>query len=463
MLEGGDQRADRRDFLRLGTAGLALSLGGCSDVDESPDGETPATATPGSDTPHDPAPTAGASGNEIPFSTEFDTVVDMTADADVDPTGAESIVPQLEAQAGEDTLLYFPSGRYLMDEVWRHRRFSNLGVVGDGATIVPLEGYTGNLFGLGSEDGAARLRFEGFEFDLTEPESIPVPLRGMVTEELVVRDITVTGRGRKCRFDVTGPDGAGRVERLRRPDGGVDQAGCFVGPKNRGTLTFIDCRLSGFPDNGLYASPSEGPVRVFGGFYHNNDIANIRVSSPSLVRGVHVRCDRTPPGFQNMRGIRIRHGHGRVVVEDSLVEMLEGVHRSSGAVVVEPHMGTATVRNSRIRASADGVPAINARSPNHRRTASVDCLNVDVSGSASNGTAVRIVDRDGCRIEHSHIRQDGENRDGISLIRSRNVVLCDVRIEVTGDPLVAEGTGPENRDVAIGRGDPARFRGCTSF
>ena len=127
--------------------------------------------------------------------------------------------------------------------------------------------------------------------------------------------------------------------------------GILVGPANRGSLRFEDCHVEGFQGNGLYASPSNGPVEVVGGLYANNGIASVRVSSPATVRDVTVRCDEAPAEFRNMRGIRLRHGD-HVLVENCTVEFSDLTY-SAGGVVVEPMMESATIRNVEVDVSAE--------------------------------------------------------------------------------------------------------------
>jgi len=315
-------RLRRRDLLRIGAAGATVALAGCwgdgDDGDPSTDDPSGADEHADRDDGLDPdRDRERERGDGIPYADEYGTVVDVVADAGADPTGEESIHDALESAVGDDTLLYFPAGRYLMEDLWTVPQFEHLGIVGADATIVPPQGYFGYLFVLGLPDRTASdLLFEGLDFDFTASDTAPRPVQAQVDDGLLVRDVSVTGLGGTARFDVTAPNGEGVVTGLQMPDGGREPnpVGILVGPANRGRLRFEDCHVEGFQGNGLYASPSNGPVEVVGGLYANNGIASVRVSSPATVRDVTVRCDEAPAEFRNMRGIRLRHG------EDVLVE-----------------------------------------------------------------------------------------------------------------------------------------------
>lgn len=437
----------RRELLAVGAAGLA-GAAGCigsdgGDGDGRGAGERNSTDDAGPD-----AETGSVDGPDrgprpyrreaIPYSDQYGTVVDIVADGGADYEGGTSIVPVLEAYAGDDTLLYFPPGEYLMDGVWERPSFQHLGLVGESATIVPEPGEFGYLFVLGyPSTGARGLLFEGIDFDCTADNVAPRPLQVQVADDLVVSNVAVAGVTGTARFDVTDPEGTGVVTGLELPDGGRDpnRVGILVGPENRGHLRFERCRVEGFPGNGLYASPSNGPIEVVGGTYANNGIASVRVSGPAEVRGVTVRCDEAPEGFRNMRGIRLRHGES-VLVEDCRIELTE-VTSSGGALVLGQLLDAATVRNLEIECSIDDVHAINVKSPRGGSAAGEFTFeNVTITGTAAGRSAVRISDRTGCRLDGLDVEQTGPDRDGIHFIRTTDSVLRDSAIDVTGEPLV---------------------------
>jgi hypothetical protein len=405
------------------------------------------------------------------YADRFASVVDF-GEFDVAADASESILPFLEEHVTDDTLVFFPEGRYLLPDAWEVPGFTNLGFVGDGATIVPRDGFSGYLFTMGTPGHARDLLFDGLTFDFTAPDTGARPIQALVDDGLVVRDVAVRGvqdTGQDMmRFDVTAPHGTGLVERMRLPDGGVSETpttGCFVGPTSKGTLTFRDCHVAGFPDNGLYASAAQGPVRVVGGTYENNGIANVRVGGDSLVRDVHVRCDEARQGIENMRGIRLRQG-ANARVENCVVELRE-VTYSDGAITIAPWLESAVVRDTRIVVDADRVRGIWVKTPVRpgHDGPQVECRNVHVDGTASGNAAVQVVDRDACVFENLCIRQTGADRDGVYLLRSRDSVVRDAAIAVTGDPLVLEDSTAETfnvRTAGANSGGAALDDGCGS-
>ena len=450
-------RLDRRDLLRVGAAGVA-ALAGCSGQDGG-DGNDTSTG------PDRPAADADDwddtdQRESIPHAEAYGTVVDVVRDAGVSADGEESIVPMLEANAGDDTLLYFPPGEYLMDDHWTLPAFEHLGVVGEDATIVPEQNYFGYLFIFGLPDaGASDLLFEGFDFDFTAPNTAPRPLQAQIDDGLTVRDVSVAGTSGTARFDVTTPEGSGTVTRLEMPDGmeivenldvppgggNPDGVGVLVGPANRGNLRFEECRVDGFPGNGLYASPSNGPIEVIGGHFANNGIASVRVSSPATVRDVTVRCDEAPAGFRNMRGIRLRHGES-VLVENCRIVM-EDLTYTDGGLVIEQGMESATVRNVEIDCSVDDVPAIHVKSPDHDVSdAAIDFEDVSVTGDAGRGSAVQISARANCHLNNLDLEQSGPDRNGIYLVRTTDSFIRNSTFDVTGEPIVLEESQVQRRN-----------------
>lgn len=465
---------NRRQLLARAGAAAAASFAGCArDADTQPTTATtgrtrePATATTESNRvqpPSTPSP-------REQYADRFGSVVDV-GEHDVAADASESILPVLDEHVTDDTLVYFPEGRYLLPDAWEVPSFANIGFVGDGATIVPRDGFSGYLFTMGTPGHARNLLFDGIEFDFTARDTGARPIQALVDDGLEVRDVAVRGvqdTGQDMmRFDVTATHGTGLVERLRLPDGGVPETpttGCFVGPTSTGSLTFRDCHIAGFPDNGLYASAAQGPVRVLGGIYENNGIANVRVGGDSLVRDVHVRCNEARQGIENMRGIRLRQG-ANARVENCVVE-LRDVTYSDGAITIAPWLESAVVRDTRIVVDADEVPGIRLKTPIDPGDAGphVECRNVRIDGSAARNAAVQVVDRDACVFEDLCIRQTGADRDGVYLLRSRDSVVRDAAIAVTGEPLVLEDSTAETFNVTTATansGDAALDGECGS-
>lgn len=441
----------RRTLLR-GIAGVSLAgavVGGVHDRRGPSTGETVVDwerrtdpSVPNADPPPEP-----------PVLDAFERVVDIT-DLGVDPAGNEAIQDTLVDAIEENTLVRLPEGTYRIDETVSVTDVERFGIYGDDATIVPPERFEDILLHVDTSDLAAgTVHVEGLHFELGRERGARL-LHAIVSDRLVVRNVsaagTVASGPNLVRVDVTDDDGTGLVERLDLPDGAVPRTGitgCFVGRKNAGDLTFRDCRIVGFPDNGLYAEPPAGRIVVERGFYANNGIASVRVKNGSLVRGVHVRCDESHRAFDNMRGIRLTNHDAEAdtppaVVDDCLVELLD-VSYSDGAIALSSQLRAGIVRNTDIRVDADGTMAIWAKSPSSVVTSGTDqprveCEDVTIEGSAAGDAAIRVTDRDRCAFSDLCIRQTGVDRDGIDLRRSIGNTFRHGRIDVTGEPFLLD-------------------------
>lgn len=444
---------NRRRFLASVASGASAALAGCpSDPPRVPDPEGPGGGNRSGEGRD------GPSVVDVPYADRYGSVVNL-ATAGANPRADEPIDDLLREVVDDDTLVFFPPGRYRFDGEWQLPSFEHVGMVGRNATIVPRRGHAGYLFTVGRPGDASGFRFEGFTFDYRARGTGPRAIQARVDDGLVVRDVTVRGRQDTdqgvTRFDVTAKDGVGEVTRLRIPDGGKPTTvatGCLVGPASTGDITFTDCHISGFPDNGLYASPATGKVTVRGGTYANSGVANVRVSAPSLVEGVTVRCDRSVPGITNMRGIRIRGGAG-AVVRDSTVEF-RTVNYSDGAIVLSAETGPARIENCTVRIDTDGVAALRAKNPARyggQAAPGVECRGLRVTGSAARAAAIRLVDRPGSTIDGVCIRQTGPSRNGVLLLRSGNTRVAG-DISVTGRPLVVDGSKKVLRSISPVRG-----------
>ncbi len=398
---------------------------------------------------------AAAAGCLSRFRSETDPIpsdaVDIT-DYGADPTGGESIYSALEAVAEDGAVIYFPPGEYALDETWSFTDFEQFSMIGPEATIIPPEGFDTHLFRFSSREEPAKLRFEGFCFDLTAPDTGGRMLDAQIHSELIVRDLAVEGRAdvgpNVFRIDVTGPDGSGLVERLSAPDGAVGGStisGCYVGNRNRGDIRFVDCHIEGFPDNGLYADPPSGRMVVEGGYYANSGISNVRVRGDSLVENVHVRCDRSPEGFRNMRGIRLTNHSpdyevAPAVVKNCTVEIID-VSSSDGAIELSSDLPAAEIYDTQIQVDVDEVAALRAKAPTGSFAETDNengfhCQNVRITGSAASRSVVYIVERNDCVFDNLCVHQTGDNRDGIELLNSDNNTVRNSYFNISGEPVV---------------------------
>jgi hypothetical protein len=497
--EGGENAgrlaSSRRSFLAgtVGVLGVGSALGGEREqIDGGLDG-----GGGGSTTETVPTDVLDEYGDR------FGTVVDVT-EAGGDPTGTTPVNDVLEEHVGDDTLLYFPAGTYLMTRQLRKTGYTNLGFLGPEATIVHgrIDAVDGNGVTDGEFTGPARLfrlgvnynpgtnlLFEGFTFDYTGTNSGLRAIEAYVTDGLEVRDITVagqhdTGTLGPALFSIRDAEGSGVVERFSAPDGAkfsedtigniwVGPTGVLVDPQHAGTLRFVDCELGMFPDNGLYISGAKGTVHVEGGTYRNSNVASIRLQGyKSTVRGATVVVDDALPDRQQ-RGIRLDKGAGLAVIDTTIrlddpsgeaIRVLDGVEtasienstvvvntdRSNRGIHVATDAGRVKIVNTDIEINGSD-NAVRILGRNAADDAMVLLKGVSVTGSASGETA-----REAIRVERANCRLDDltVHQPGAAYRR------C---VEVLGDDcLVIGGTYESTHHPIINKGSRTVFEGITA-
>ncbi len=391
---------------------------------------------------------------------KFDNVVNV-AYAGADRDGNESINDVLDEHRDDHTLLYFPSGTYYMDRLFRFTTFEHFGIYGNDATIVPADYHDitdgqHKLFRLGTHyDPGQKLHVENITVDMTAPDTGVRAFEAAVSEDLLVRDVTVEGRHDSGmwgpgRFVLRDPDATGLVERFKAK-GGADfsaetpsagtlwrgPTGILCNSLNVGTMTFRDCELGGFPDNGLYTSGSKGPIRVEGGVYENSNGNNVRVGSPdNVISGATIRVNETSSHANAHRGIRLE-GAGETLIEDTTIDIDVPVSGSTPVVIMADCEGRTTIQDSRIEQRSDVF--------NNGIDASVDCGDVkiartDIVQDTPGGSAI-VMGGDGDADEWAELIYvnilgspgDKWNRAAIYNERS-NVEFRAVTVDQTGGP-----------------------------
>lgn len=473
---------DRRTFIRA--AGLSLTaLAGCAalDRDETTPAPQPSPGDPATERQTD-AP-ADATATERPVGAElrsrFETVYDVTEQG-ADASGGGRIDALVEELAGDDTLLYFPPGRYRVGSVLV-RGVSNFGLVGDGATFdIDEPGQNIYLSLREVED----VLVDGFTVDNTgKNEAAAVDLKctggtnrfrnyaveGFVDVPERTFAFTLMVEGEETELTLADVD-------LRR--GGANAGATFVFPRRdfydperaAGSLTFRDCVMRGWGKEGLYASAHSGPLRVVGGEYSNNAIVQIRIGggnapTEAIVRDATVRVTEIPPYVpadnRLFRGIWLKEGDG-AVIENCEIEVHNLARtQTQGGIVVNDQFGRATVRNCRIESSVPR-PAIVADPPAERYDAqwmpSLDALpeawsitvaDTTVNCSISEIEAIHLVGRDNSTFRNVAIEQSQRGGDGIHLHRSASCRIVDSDVTADRYPLVV--ALPESSDDCVVR------------
>ncbi|WP_202932765.1 hypothetical protein [Halorussus salinus] len=418
---------------------------------------------------------------------EYGTVVDVV-DAGADPTGGESVTSVLDANAGDDTLLVFPPGRYRMTEEFRHCGFEGFGMVGDDATIVPgdydeFEAPNRRLFRLGVYHNPGKdLHVEGFTVDQTAPDTGIRAIEAQVSDGLTVKDFLVNGKHDSgtwgpALFDVMDPNGTGTVEEFRAPAGGEwvsntpndgelwrGPSGIMVSRYHEGTVELVDCQLGGFPDNGVYAGNAEGTVVVRRGVFRNSHASNLRIGGHhSKIVGATVVVDDNPDHFDNQRGIRLDRGSWLQVLDSTVlldepngngITVLDGVEsakihnssvvqrtdRTNQAVVVESEAGPTYVQNVHVDIHGSG-NAVEIKGGD--RPGEVGLSDVRITGSASGAVfrnAIRC-ERDDCKFRRLEIDQPGSDYRRALEINADDAYVSGGTFETTHHPIVVNGTG----------------------
>lgn len=445
---------DRRSCLKIASGSIVASsaLGGTASLATGTAGKMGVTAQQASVTVDD---------------FQFAHVYDVVDDLGMDPTGQEPIDGILDKHIASNTKLEFPQGEYRITDLTFDfgNGLHDFGMVGvePGATIIldtaddvtPSEGaYWLSLGGKGSTN----LLYQGLRHDVGSASEAP-RMQLIVDDGLLVRDVLHRGSHDGSQgpflFGVRTETGSGRVQNLRAPDGAPDGSGAvglFVEMNTTGDLTFRNCRLAGFPNNGLYqSSKSTGTVRVVGGQYRNNNISNVRLAGPGgVVKDCCVIVDdpHSDPSFPtNMRGIWLL-GRGSTVNNCDVSLTADTV--SDGAIVVAG-TGTHAIRNSRIEVDTNDTAAMYASKPD-TTPSPIRCSNVQVTGDAAhtrNGypgsAALRTFGRPKSVFESCCVDQTRADRDGVLLQYSNRSRVANCTFDVTGDPIILDHSSSVTR------------------
>ena len=378
----------------------------------------------------------------------YERTVDIV-EAGADPTGSQPIDDVFRDVARDGTLVKFPDGEYLVNHLSLYS-LTNFGMRATGdATLVPGKNYDDDTWIGGAE--TRNLLIEGFMLDTTS-NSVSPTVTISSYGGLTVRDIHKQGPqndgSTAFSFRIANADGKGLIEKLRAPDGGTSGDGVGIYVNTKGTLTLRDCRVEDFGNNGLYASGSEGPVRVEGGFFRNNDVASVRLGSPgSSVKGTDFEVSNPAKDDGNYRAIRISDGPGPVTIEDVDIRLKSG--QGTGGIVCAFDGGSFDLRNSRIHVSPDYTIVGTDRTTGHAvmvdDASGVDdpgertIRNLSVTGGGNEYPAIDL-NRDNNTIKDSRIQQSGDGRSGVHVASgSTNNSVVNSAIEVPGKQIVNDG------------------------
>jgi hypothetical protein len=402
---------------------------------------------------------AGAADEE-----QYDRVVDIT-EAGADNSGEEPIDDVFAEEAQDDTLLKFPPGEYRANQLIVYQ-LSNFAMVGDDATLVPGDDYDEDLWLAGSEvDG---VRIENFTLDHTAegvaPE-IDITTVGSLTIRNVEKQGFHPGTGTAFGFRTDTADSEVFVENLQLPDGGkaVGIYGTGEGP-----MTFQNCLVKGFTNNGLYASNISASVTVEGGLFKDNNIAQVRLGGPdSVIRNAQLEVTRPVKGpdsdIVNMRGVRVADGPGPVQVENCDI-WLRG-SQGTGGIVTAYSGGSLDVVDTQIYVDPEyttpssdggqtsfGVFVDSEGDDTSEGTRTFDGVSITGGGQSRAGMLLR---RDDNTITNLCLDQSGETRNGIIFEGSSNNVLSDSTVDVPDEEIILRDSSVKKANVATSGSCPS--------
>jgi hypothetical protein len=460
--DAASPRVNRRDLLKgLGVAGAFGAAGyALGEYTAGPrDRDDPSPLSDREEPTVDDQPTQGPDPDDGPdsgeqqqpavrYADQYANVVNAI-DAGADPNGTIPINALLEKAATEGTLVSFPKGTYRIDPLRIEDR-NNVAIASatdERPTFVATRDICLDTAYLRFQD-VSNFLFDGIDLDFTR-RGAGGEFRVIADGDATVQNVEITGSCERqiaaFRMDVTDPNGVGLVKNLVAHHTEPSQlTGLFVGKGHAGEVTFENCNVTGFSDNGLYASVMglpdgrNGSVHTVGGSYLNNNISGVRLGSAgSSARNVHVAVDSVPSGDDvNARGIRLRNQRN-ILVENCRVKFGKNAGESFGGVVFHGDSEGATVRDTHVHVDTEEVPAIHAFEPNQDDNDTLTFENVTVTGNAAGSYAATISGRDGTTFKNCRFKQSGKNRGGIRLENSKGCSIVDSHIEATRNPVVA--------------------------
>jgi hypothetical protein len=480
----------RRDFLKLGaiagaTVGsIAVLDAAITDGDPGPGGTDGApdptpTATPGNGqgtaTPTEDQETATETETETPdepdvrYAEDYGTVV-QAVEAGADPEGSTPINDLVARHAGDDTLLSFPAGTYLI-RPFKLRDYDHLAIAAAGETRPTFVAEADSFSGTGRFvvfESVTDFLLDGIDFDFCREQAggkLTVIADGAMTLRNVAVEASCSEHLQVLGLSVRATDGTGLVENFRSVNRGTNRGltGIYVGKPHAGELTFRHCELLGFSDNGLYASApglpggENGVVHVEGGTFNNSNVSNVRLGSTgSTARDVSITVDSSPSVEPvNVRGIRLRRQSDQVI-ENCDITYGEDAGDTFGAIVFHPDNGGAVVRDTTITVDRDNVPAIYAPYNSSSFDSPPVFENVTIDGIAAGGYAAQFIGREGVTFRNCRIEQPGTDRHGIRIANNPGGRIVDCHIEVDGLPILIDDTTAEIRNTTIANPDGER-------
>lgn len=438
---------DRRDYLRLAGgavvgATVSPAIGGTATASH---GDTSESSFP---------PGADVRGATIDSLADRGwNVIDVASH--VDNSGNDDVSSFISNNLSPETVFKFRSGTYYLDS-WVQDNVDKVAFVGVEGADPTLEIDSGfgsrDVFNFGyGGNPTSGLVVRNLNVDMTDDGAgagvVNVAVAG---QGAYLKDIDVHGELENTTRSglstaVVDSDAVLSVHNFNLHDGSPrndnvgsasDSAGIIATKQTVGDVHLGNCKVAGFPNNGVYASKvgldgNPGTVIVRGGEFFNSDRDQLRVGSTSEIHHAHCYSDTVKSGFNNLRGIWIRHGED-VLINDANITLGASAGSPAGVRVGGDTDGRTQIRNSHITLNTDSRGVL-GRSGNGKIV--VDDTVIESDGSASK--AIRIFNHSNSVVENSCIEgtQDG-------------VVFEDHTGTVTDSTVNVSGTAVQNASTS---------------
>ncbi|MFC7021037.1 MULTISPECIES: hypothetical protein [Haloarcula] len=370
--EGADGRwkpdLNRRDYLRLGAAAVAVSSTGI---------------------------VGSATAATERYGIQFGTVVNAVDDLGMDPNGDAAIDSALENTLSDgNVLIEFPAGDYYFESTNTFGSPDNWGIRGLGSTPGDVRFFTdageGKFF-LKTNGGSGQL-VENVTLDYSSDHdgSLGMIIRG--PDAIRVQDVHYVGFNPTNEAGAvnnlvpmaTDPNGSAVIDGVERTgptdivshghlDGNSNEGPVWLGERHEGSILFRNCHFANTGTNAVYASRTPGTVHYDSCLFENNNQTSIRIGGgggdQNTIRDCTFLID-TENAHQDIGGEFI-NPHGvicetkRVTPGPILVENCEFMYKSGPdrgrCIFVDGNAGPLEVRNSRVRSEVSAVNAVYAR------------------------------------------------------------------------------------------------------
>ncbi len=405
---------------------------------------------------------------------EFGRVIDAVEDAGCDPSADDPCGQQIRQAIEDGVRIDFPPGTYRVTEPVEVTDVDRIGFSGTGeATFRPDEKYNDVVFRF----DVGELLFKNFDIDIRAPETT-TGVEVFASRRLQVENVRYVGRGAHPDPNVTNalsvactaPDATGVVKNVVAKKGSVwstykdgdGRVGIWVGFENEGLIDVEGVDLREFGNNAIYASRTPGAVQVEGGYFLNNNASSIRISGEgSYVDGATIEIDpdkytgpEADASESYFNGVRIEQGELGPDYKPPGVRILNcditfrRVGTGAVPIAVWETGRTATIRNTTIEMddSNRAVHRLPKRAqsgiyqpPDGPRWVRMD--NVTVTGTATESSAVTLTDAPKSVLRNCDVSQRGQNRDGVTFVRSERSEIAGGSIAASRFPVSVRSAG----------------------